>query len=181
MTFTGFSGVGKTTLVKELLQDPQYALIPSVTTRNSRLSDLPGEYDYVTDLHFDWLKCWDAFLWGVSFAGNRYGTTYESIDAALKSPLSSVMILVPHAVKELRNHVSEDNIKSFYICSPEEHILRARMERRGEMQDNIERRLKESKGWDEQAQKSGIPYIFITNNGTVEEAVELVRSYLKSD
>lgn len=67
ITFTGASGAGKTTMVKELLKNPQFGLVPSITTRNSRLSDLPGEYEYITDTEFDWLKCWDAFVWdGIS-------------------------------------------------------------------------------------------------------------------
>lgn len=179
LTFTGASGAGKTTMVKELLKSPQFSLVPSITTRNSRLSDLLGEYEYITDTEFDWLKCWDAFVWDVSFGGNKYGTKYESINEALRSSLYSVMILVPHAVKELRNYVGVEAVTSFYIHSPEDAVLHSRLEQRGEMSDSIDRRLKESKGWDELAERSGIPYIFITNNGTIEEAVEKVKGYLK--
>ncbi len=53
------------------------------------------------------------------------------------------------------------------------------MQQRGDKQDTIERRLKESGSWDKQAKRSEIPYIFISNNGTIEEAVNLINNYLK--
>jgi len=179
LTFTGASGVGKTTLVKELLKDPQFSLVTSITTRNSRPSDLPGEYEYVTDAKFDWLKCWNAFVWNFPYCENQYGTTYESVNEAVKSPLYSVMILVPHAVSELRRYLkNEEALSSFYIRTPEDAVLRSRLEQRGEMRSTIEQRLEQSKGGDELAEKSGIPYTFITNNGTIEEVVTRVKGYL---
>lgn len=180
LTFTGASGVGKTTLVKELLKDPQFLLVTSITTRNSRPSDLPEEYEYVTDAEFDWLKCWDAFVWNFPYCENQYGTKHESVNEAVRSSQTPVMILVPHAVKELRNYLQnkEAAIQSFYIRSPEPAVLRSRLEQRGEMQSTIEQRLEKNKGWDELAEKSGIPYVYITNNGTIEEAIEQVKKYL---
>ena len=66
----------------------------------------------------------------------------------------------------------------FYIRSPPEQLLRARLEKRGETSETIERRMKESRNWGGQAERSDIPYVFITNNGTIDEMAEQVRKCL---
>lgn len=42
ITFTGASGSGKSSIVRELLSQSDYKLVVSVTTRNPRESDLLG-------------------------------------------------------------------------------------------------------------------------------------------
>ena len=77
------------------------------------------------------------------------------------------------------DYAGKEKVLPFYIRSPDEAVLRSRLEKRGEREDSIERRLKESKDWDVQADESGIPYFYITNNGTLEEAVGQVKKYLQ--
>ena len=170
ITFTGVSGAGKSTIV-EILGLP---LILSTTTREPRASDLPEEYEYLEHGDFDHDKAWKAFLWVNEYGGNGYGTRSEVVDRALNSQGTYAMVLVPQ-VLPLLDYAGANNVLPFYILSPPEEILRSRMEQRGNTSDSIERRLRESRAWDEQAGKSAIPYTFITNHGTIEEAVEQVK------
>lgn len=181
LTFTGASGAGKTTIVKELLKGPeQFYLVTSTTTRSPRPSDLPGEYNYISNEEFELKRKNGSFLWEFPFPGKiRHGTLYESINEVFVSQIPFIMILVPATVPKLIDYVGKNAVLSFYIRSAPEEILRSRMQQRGDSPDGIENRLQECRNWDEQAEKSGIPYIFITNNGTVEETVEKVKGYLK--
>ena len=68
---------------------------------------------------------------------------------------------------------------SFYILSPPEEELRRRLKLRGEDEAIIEKRVSDCKQWDEAATKSGIPYIFITNEeldrGVEKAALEILK------
>lgn len=184
-TFTGASGSGKSTLVKFLLQEKGYKLILSSTTRQPRASDLPGEYEYLDAAEFiDGAglvhneKISGDFLWTKEYAGNHYGTRKEVVDKALQSPYVSMMILVPEVLPYLLGYAGKEKVLPFYIRSPPESILQTRLEKRGETSETIERRIEESRNWDEQAERSDIPYVFITNNGTIDEIAEQVKKYL---
>ena len=175
ITFTGVSGAGKSTIVKSL----GFPLILSTTTRESRPSDLPGEYEHLEPEDFDHEKAWNAFLWVNEYDGNSYGTKSEMVDQALAGPGTYTMILVPRVLPLLLDYAGPNKVLPFYIRSPPEEILLSRMEQRGNTPDSIERRLRETRAWDEQAGKSAIPYTFITNHRTIEEAVVQVKKYLK--
>ncbi len=181
LTFTGASGSGKSSIAKSL----GFSLVLSTTTRAPRPSDLPGEYEYIDSKYFD-SKSFDSvearndFLWIKEYGGNYYSTRYDSINLALSRPENFIMIIVPEVLPMLLDYAGKEKVLPFYIRSPDEAVLRSRLETRGELEDSIERRLKGSRDWDLQAEGSGIPYIFITNNGAIEEAVGQVRKYLRS-
>lgn len=177
LSFTGSSGTGKSTLAKAL----GFPFVLSTTTRASRPSDNPGEYEYVTNDYFDEMKRCKGFIWSIPFGGSWYGTKYQPVNHALMSQDYSLMILVPEVVPKLLHYAGTDAVLPFYIRSPLEEVLRSRLEKRGESSETIERRLQESKRWDSETESSEIPYVFITNNGTIEGAVEQVRKYLKQN
>ena len=174
ITFTGASGTGKDTIARSL----GFPYITSTTTRPLREDDRPGEYELVSHEDFNRLINRNAFAWWQPFADELYGTKVDYLKAAPEAPYTSVMILIPERVRDLREFVPVDLITSFYILSPDSAELRARLEKRGDRAEKIERRLQE-RSWDEQAMRSDIPYVFITNNGTIDEAVEQVKGYLK--
>ena len=171
ITLTGAPGTGKTTIAKHM----GYPLVQSTTTREPRASDLPGEYEYLERADFDHDQAWGAFLWGLEYDGNHYGTKSEVVDKALASSGTHTMILVPEVVPQLLNYAGTKKVLPIYILSPLEEVLRSRMKNRGDKPESIERRLRESKTWDGQAGRLAIPYFFITNQRTIEEAVEDIK------
>ena len=180
ITVTGPSGVGKTTIVGALMRArPELSFIVSLTTRPSRPSDLPGEYRHnVTRFEFAWLDLNRDFLWTVEAHGNLYGTLRESVDEALSHEHPSLMILVPERVEFIRRHAS-GRVLSFFILPPSEETLRERLLRRGEDPADIERRINDCRTWTEQAERSSIPYVFIRNDGSIEDAVRQLLAHLK--
>ena len=181
ITFTGASGAGKSTVVKELLKDTEhFRIIPSYTTRAPRDSDLPSEYQRIGKIRFLWNKWLDNFIWDIKYAGNFYGTRYDSIDQSFWELFSSLMILVPETIPKLVAYTGREPVLSFYLRGSSEEMLRSRMQKRGDAPANIERRLQECRTWDAEAERSTIPYYFIDTTGTVEKTMEQVRLYLNS-
>jgi guanylate kinase len=181
ITLTGASGVGKTTIVKQLLSTFPFSLkiISSYTTRKPRNTDIPKEYKHVSRLKFGFLKLVGSFLWTAYPHGNSYGTMKHSVTKALQDRNNYyVLILTGDAIRQLRDFAEQigcsDNVISFYVLSPSQEILIERLKIRGDEQKEIEKRIADCVKWDTKAQASGIPYEFVNNNRSIESAIEEV-------
>ncbi len=178
ITFSGASGSGKTTIAQEVLKlRPVYTLIPSLTTRAARSTDLPNEYRHISAQEFTAREQKHEFLWTISLHENRYGTLKYSVDEALLKVDPSVMFIAPDCIKLLIDY-TQDRVLPFYILSPPEKLLRDRLLKRGESQHVIDMRIADCKKWDEGARNSGTPYIFIRNKGTIQNTATDVLKHL---
>ena len=139
LTFSGLSGVGKTTIVRSLLERSFCQLIKGFTTRARRESDLPGEYKYVTPHDFEEMEKEGEFPWGARFAGNCYGIKRSAIDNALGGSERKVMILTPDVIPYLYRYTS-GRIHPIFLYVSSTDILRQRMELRGDTSEAIQTR-----------------------------------------
>ena len=175
ITFTGESGSGKSTIARELIKLGNFYFLTSTTTRAARSSDLFNEYEYLSHDEFDLLKQNNAFIWTVSHVGNNYGTKHSYIDQAIQSNSHYLMTVIPQALPILLNYTKE--VIPFFVRTPAESVLRKRMEERGD--SDIDKRMQNLGEWEKEAEKSSIPYRYITNEGSIEDAVKQVLDYLK--
>lgn len=174
ITLTGASGVGKTTITDELLKKiPDVQFIGTLSTRERRETDRPEDSYSISQEEFEKKKHNGEFLCTVEVHGHQKGTPKSVIDEALARLSPSLIILVPEIVRLLLEYAPK-KILSFYILSPSEEILRARLQKRGDSLQNIEQRLNDCKQWDAQAKASDLPYVFITNEGFVEDTVSQI-------
>lgn len=178
VSLTGASGAGKTTVAKAVLVRLDMArMLTSYTTRQPRESDLPGEYKYLTVEEFERMKRGGYFLWDVFVHGIYYGTTIQSLYEASQDPKTTYfMILAPDVLAALHLYVKKLNLKicSFYILAPSAEALRERLLKRGDEREAIEKRIADCKRWDEQALNSGIPYVFVRNDGDPDSTVSTI-------
>ena len=80
---SGFSGVGKGTMMKGILAayPDQYALSVSVTTRAPRAGEVDGiSYHFKTQEEFDRLITEDYFIEYARYTDNSYGTPKPFVD-----------------------------------------------------------------------------------------------------
>src|SRR5215218_3186306 len=82
---TGPSGVGKGTLIAELLQRvPGLELSVSATTREPRAGEVEGrDYHFLDPGDFDRRALAGEFLEHAAYSGNRYGTLRSEVDRRL--------------------------------------------------------------------------------------------------
>lgn len=184
LTVTGASGAGKSTIVKKFLESVSgSALIKSYTTRSPRDSDMPGEYQCNVS-HEKMRRMEKGFFKLFEAHGNFYGTLRQSVVEAMAQKEMRVMILIPEAVKTIRDYfakwdVLHELIFSFYLLSPGEDEIRRRLVGRGEAE--IQKRINDCKKWDEEALSSDIPYVFLKNDepGTgIEKAMQQISVFL---
>jgi guanylate kinase len=140
---TGPSGVGKGTLIRELLKEvPDLELSISATTRSPRQGETDGrDYHFLTPEEFDQRKEEDDFLEFATYSGNRYGTLRSEVERRLAAGHSVVLEIEVQGAQQVRA-ADMDSVQIF-IAPPDPTVLRERLAGRGtDSPEAIDDRLK---------------------------------------
>jgi guanylate kinase len=128
---TGPSGVGKGTLIRELLQRiPDLELSVSATTRQPREGEVNGrDYHFLTPEEFERRVGEKDFLEFAAYSGNHYGTLRSEVERRLDAGHSVVLEIEVQGAQQVRA-AKPDSIQIF-IAPPDLEVLRARLQSRG--------------------------------------------------
>jgi guanylate kinase len=128
---TGPSGVGKGTLIRELLRRvPSLELSISATTREPREGEEDGrDYHFLSRDEFEGRMDADDFLEFATYSGNRYGTLRSEVERRLSAGHSVVLEIEVQGAQQVRAAMP-DSIQIF-IAPPDPSDLRSRLEGRG--------------------------------------------------
>jgi guanylate kinase len=170
---TGPSGVGKGTLIKELLKEvPDLELSVSATTRSPRQGEVnERDYHFLTPEEFEQRKEEDDFLEFASYSGNRYGTLRSEVERRLAAGHSVVLEIEVQGAQQVR--AAELDSVQIFIAPPDPEVLRERLAGRGtDSAEAIHERLKVAE--QELAVKEDFDYQ-VVNDDLEGAAAELVR------
>jgi guanylate kinase len=128
---TGPSGVGKGTLIAELLgRVPGLELSVSATTREPREGEADGrDYHFLTPAEFDRRVEAEDFLEFATYSGNRYGTLRSEVRKRLEAGRSVVLEIEVQGARQVRAAMRES--VQVFIAPPDPAVLRKRLESRG--------------------------------------------------
>ena len=128
---TGPSGVGKGTLIRELLKGvPDLTLSISATTREPREGEVDGrEYHFLSAAEFETRMEEDDFLEFATYSGNRYGTLRSEVERCLADGKSVVLEIEVQGAQQVR--AAEPDSVQIFIAPPDPTHLRRRLEGRG--------------------------------------------------
>lgn len=176
--YAGASGVGKGTIMKELLKkDPSIRLSVSATTRAPREGEVDGrEYFFVTKEKFEEMIKEDGFLEHASYCDNYYGTPKAYVDEQLEKGYNVFLeIELQGAQNVLR--LRPDAV-SIFILPPSVDELERRLRDRGtETEDAILKRLSQAKV----EMGNADMYRYTVVNDDLEKAVEDVLSIVRKE
>ena len=140
--YSGCSGVGKGTIMKELLaRNKKIKLSVSATTRDPRPGETNGvEYFFVTHDEFNSMIEEDGFLEHEEFCGNYYGTPRKAVEEMLDNGYNVFLeIEVKGGVSVINRH---PEYVSIFILPPTLEELEHRLRSRGtETEEDVTKRL----------------------------------------
>ena len=174
---TGPSGVGKGTVVKELLdRNKDIWLSISATTRNPRIGEKDGEnYYFISDEKFKDMIDKKEFLEWAQFAGNYYGTPLSTVNEKIEKGFIVLLEIEVEGAKQIKEKFPE--ALSIFLLPPSKAELEKRIRNRGtEKEEAIDRRL--SRANYEIA--SSDQFDFVLTNHDVDETVKGVFKIIKS-
>jgi guanylate kinase len=141
---TGPSGVGKGTLIRELLERvPGLELSVSATTRPPRDGEVDGgDYHFLDREEFDRRAAANEFLEHATYSGNRYGTLRSEVERRFAEGKSVVLEIEVQGARQVRAAMPTESVLVF-IAPPDPAALRERLEGRGtDSEEAIAERLR---------------------------------------
>ena len=140
---SGFSGAGKGTLMKALLNKyDNYALSISATTRNPREGEVNGrEYFFKTTEEFEKMIAQDELIEYAKYVNNYYGTPRAYVEEQLASGKDVILEIEIQGALKVKEKFP--NTLLLFVTPPTAAILRDRLVGRGtETMDVIESRMR---------------------------------------
>ncbi len=140
---SGFSGAGKGTIMKHLLEEypNRYNLSISATTRNKRIGEEDGrEYFFKTRDEFEEMIRNDELLEYAEFSGNYYGTPKEYVNRLVDEGKDVLLEIEVNGALQVRK-LFPDSVLLF-VTPPSADALKSRLVgRKTESMEEIENRL----------------------------------------
>ena len=174
---TGPSGVGKGTIVKEILdKDRDIWLSISATTRNPRIGEKHGEnYYFMSDERFKDMIEKKEFLEWAQFAGNYYGTPLSTVNEKIEKGFIVLLEIEVDGAKQIKEKFPK--ALSIFLLPPNMEELEKRIRIRGtEKEEAINRRLSRAKYEIASSDK----FDFVLTNYDVDETVKNFFKLIKS-
>lgn len=174
IVISGFSGVGKGTVVKRLVEDYNYSLSVSATTRAPREGEVDGkDYYFKSVADFQNLIDYNGFIEWAQYVDNYYGTPRKFVEEEMKKGNDVILEIEVQGAMNVKQQYPDAIL--IFIAAPDAASLRERLAGRGtESEEVINKRMsravEESKDIDE--------YDYIVVNDVLDECVHSVHSII---
>ena len=179
IVFSGLSGVGKGTILKQLMpmEDLNLAYSVSMTTRAPREGEVEGvNYFFVTKKRFLEAIKNGELLEHARFVGNDYGTPKAYVEEMREQGKNVILEIEIKGAKQIMKKCPD--ALSIYIIPPSIEELERRLRERGtEDEETIMKRISKAK----KEMKDTAFYEHVVCNDVLEVAVEEVRQIILNE
>jgi guanylate kinase len=177
IVISGPSGVGKGTVIKEVMKDPSLNLSYSVsmTTREKREGEQEGvNYYYVSREQFEKTRDEGGLLEWTEFVGNYYGTPLSEIERLRKEGKNALLEIEVEGCMQVKNKVPD--ALTIFIVPPSLKELENRIRgRRSEAEEIVQQRLaKASKELEMTGQ-----YRYVVCNDDIQLAADIIKVIIR--
>lgn len=171
---SGPSGVGKGTIRKKIIKNPDLDLAYSIsmTTREKREKEIEGEdYYFVSRETFLENIKRGNFLEHCEFVGNFYGTPKDKIEKLRLQGKNVFLEIEVSGATEVMSKIDKDDYVSIFLTPPSMKTLESRIrKRRSESEEIIQKRLDKAKS----ELGAGVNYDYIVVNDVLKKAAKAI-------
>lgn len=179
IVYSGPSGVGKSTVLHEVLKDKELKLVFSIsmTTRSPRKGEEDGkDYFFVSKEEFEKAIKEDKFLEHAKYVDNYYGTPLEYVEQKRNEGYNVILEIDIQGGKQVIAKCPET--VSIFVLPPNDEVLKERLSSRGtEKEEVIEKRLAMAK---KEIKESDI-YKYHVINDDIDKAIKEVGDIIKQE
>ncbi len=174
IVISGFSGVGKGTVVKRLVEDYNYSLSVSATTRAPREGEVDGkDYYFKSVPDFQNLIDYNGFIEWAQYVDNYYGTPRKFVEDEMKAGHDVILEIEVQGAMHVKEQYPDALL--IFVTAPDANVLRDRLKGRGTDSDEvIAKRLRRAA---DEADDIDV-YDYIVVNDDLEECVKAVNSVI---
>ena len=176
IVFSGPSGVGKGTILKDLMKVEELKLSYSVsmTTRKPREGEVEGvNYYYVSEERFKEAIANDELLEYAQFVGNYYGTPKANVEMQRELGNNVVLEIEVVGAKQVLER-NRDAISIFIVPPSIEELERRIRGRNTETEEVIQLRVNKAK---EELRESNM-YQYVVCNDGVSRTIEILKDII---
>ncbi|SNU07099.1 guanylate kinase [Lachnospiraceae bacterium] len=177
IVISGFSGAGKGTVVKKLLEKYNYSLSISATTRAPREGEVDGrEYYFKTVDEFKSLIDYNGLIEWAQYVDNYYGTPRKFVEDEIAEGKNVILEIEVQGAMNIKSQYP--NAILIFISTKDIDTLHERLAGRGsETEEVIQKRIKRAS---EEAE-SMEAYEYIVINDDLDTCVDAVHSIVVSE
>ncbi len=174
IVISGFSGAGKGTVVKRLVEKYDYSLSISATTRAPREGEVDGkDYYFKSVADFQNLIDYNGFIEWAMYVENYYGTPRKFVEEEMAKGNDVILEIEVQGAMNIKSQYPDAIL--IFITAPSIATLKERLTSRGTESDQvIMKRLKRAK---EESEDIG-EYEYVVVNDDLETCVDSVNSII---
>lgn len=176
IVLSGFSGAGKGTVVKGLVERYGYSLSISATTRQPRPGEVDGrEYYFKTVDEFKNLIDYNGFIEWAQYVDNYYGTPRKFVEDELAAGRNVILEIEVQGAMNVKSQYPDAIL--IFVTTPDRDTLEKRLRGRGSEDDaTIQKRLKRAA---EEAESID-SYEYIVVNDDINTCIDTINSVILS-
>lgn len=181
IVYSGPSGVGKGTLLKEILPTKSLRLSYSVsmTTRKPRPGEVDGkDYFFVTKRRFEKAIENKELLEHATFVGNYYGTPKSYVKEMTDKGYNVLLEIETKGAKQILKKYGDENVLSIYIAPPSiEELEKRLLGRNTESKEIVKKRIATAK----REMKKLDLFDYVVVNDDRKKAIKEIKDIIKKE
>jgi len=177
LVLVGPSGVGKSTIVREIIklhEDIKYSI--SATTKRPRKDEVNGKDYYFLDISTfkNWIKEDKLYEWALVY-GDYYGTPREQVDAFLGGGYDVIFDLDIQGAISIK--LKRKDTVTIFLLPPSKEELKRRLLKRGDNENVVVKRIKEIG----REVRAASRFNYIIRNDVLEETIKKVDAIIMAE
>lgn len=179
VVISGFSGAGKGTVSRALVEKYGYSLSVSMTTREPREGEIEGkDYYFKEEEEFLRLIDYNGFIEYARYVDHYYGTPRKFVEDRLEAGGTVILEIEVQGAQKIKEQYPDAIL--LFITAPSAEVLKKRLLGRGtESPEVVDKRMRRAA--EEAETISAYEYLVCNEEGRLDECMEQIHCIIEAE